>query len=207
MPARFKAGDHRGNFKCLRVGQRCKVRHQQAYHRYRFHCANGRLRRWSPSPPPPPEPPAPPAPPVQPPSPPPPPALTGHYKGATSANELIEFDVIAGPCQGASAATVCVTNFHTGQMNQGCTPPFYLSGGYINTGTYKIPVNADGSFGIQYSETGTVGPVAAPSFVKITGAFSASLAAGTVERKTEFTWTDGVHYSCGTGPTWTAART
>lgn len=202
-PAGSKPAVIAGNFKCLHVGQRCKARYQQAYHRYRFQCVNGRLRRWSPPPPPPPE-----EPPTPPPTPAPPPARPGHYKGITSQNELIEFDVIdAGNPSACQLATVCVTNLHTGQVNQSCTPPFNLYWGYIDFGSYKIPVNYDGSFGVESSGPGTVGTVAANGYVKVTGSFSASLAAGTLERKTEFTWTDGVHYSCGAAPSWTATRT
>ena len=31
--------------KCLRAGQFCKVSADREYHRYRYHCHNGRLRR------------------------------------------------------------------------------------------------------------------------------------------------------------------
>ena len=34
-----------GNFKCLRVGQRCSMRYQGSYRKYSLHCVNGRLRR------------------------------------------------------------------------------------------------------------------------------------------------------------------
>ena len=37
---------------CLRPGQRCKKRHDGAYHRYRFHCHSGRLTRFRPQGPP-----------------------------------------------------------------------------------------------------------------------------------------------------------
>jgi hypothetical protein len=32
-------------YKCLRVGQFCKVSADREYHRYRFHCHTGRLTR------------------------------------------------------------------------------------------------------------------------------------------------------------------
>ena len=37
---------------CLKAGQRCKKRHDRAYHRYRFHCHSSRLTRFGPPRPP-----------------------------------------------------------------------------------------------------------------------------------------------------------
>lgn len=52
-PRGFVHGVIRGAHKCLRRGQRCKVGDDRLYHRYRFHCHNGRLTggpRTTPSP-------------------------------------------------------------------------------------------------------------------------------------------------------------
>ena len=184
-----------GDFKCLRGGQRCKTRYQAAYKRYGFVCVAGYLHKRRPAPPPTPPPAEPP-----PPLPPTPLALPGHYKGLTSQMTTFEFDVIA---TGAG-----VTNLVTGQVNQGCTPQFNLSGGAINLGTYVMPIGGDGTFGVSFSTNGTIGTVAATGAVSITGHFSGPTAVGNLERKTFFTWTNGVAYACGSGlQTWTVTRT
>lgn len=59
----FKHAVIGGKQKCLKRGQRCKKRYDRQYHRYGFHCHNGRLTpRVRPRPSPPPPPPPPPAP-------------------------------------------------------------------------------------------------------------------------------------------------
>jgi hypothetical protein len=40
-----KAAVIAGNFRCLRVGQKCSARYQSGYRKYWLHCASGRLRR------------------------------------------------------------------------------------------------------------------------------------------------------------------
>jgi hypothetical protein len=109
-----------GNFKCLRVGQRCLTRYQGAYRRYSFHCTNGRLRRGTglsvtpaPSPVTPPPPPAP-----------TPAAVDGHYKGKTSQNETFEFDI------GGHGSLF--NGLETGQINVGCTPQFNIYWNYLH---------------------------------------------------------------------------
>jgi hypothetical protein len=194
--AGFKPAIIGGNFKCLKVGQRCLRRYQTAYRKYGLSCVNGRLRKRS-SPPVSPTPVAEPPPPPTPP--PAPPAQTGHYKGVTSQNETIDFDVTA---DGRS-----VTNLKTGQINQGCTPPFNLYGGRIDLGTYLMFISRDGSFGVEYSGTGTIGTAPAQGRASLTGHFSGPVAVGNLQRTTTFT-NGGVAYSCGSGlQTWTATRT
>ncbi len=111
-----------------------------------------------------------------------------------------EFDVVSN---GSGVA-----NLVSGQVNQGCTPAFHLYGGQISLGTYVIPVAADGSFGVSWSSGGTVGSVAATGHTSITGHLSGATAVGNLEETTNFTWTNGVAYACGSGlQTWTATRT
>jgi hypothetical protein len=109
-----------GNFKCLRVGQKCSASYQSAYRKYGFHCAKGRLRKGTglSSAPAQSEPPysSPPAP--------TPAAVDGHYKGVTSQNETFEFDI---RWDGRN-----FSGLKTGQINQGCTPAdMGLHGNYI----------------------------------------------------------------------------
>jgi len=189
-----------GNFKCLRVGDRCRVSYQASYRKYGFRCVAGHLRKRSAgggtheSTPPPV------APPVTPPvAPPPPPGIPGHYKGLTSQSEDLEFDVTS---DGRG-----VIGFKTGQINQGCTPPAHIYGGYLNFGTYTMPLRADGSFSLTYTEQATVGSNPATGTVSVSGHLNGSVAIGNVERKTAFT-ENGTSYSCGSGlQTWTATRT
>jgi hypothetical protein len=186
-----------GIFRCLRAGQICKGRYEKAYRKYGFSCTYGHLRKWSaPLPPPP----APLPPPLAPPAPAAPAATPGHYRGLTSQMTTFDFDVISN---GSGVASLV-----TGQVNQGCTPAFHVSGGQINIGTYVIPVAADGSFGVSWSGGGTVGSVAAIWHTSITGHLSGATAVGNLEETTSFTWTNGVAYACGSGlQTWTATRT
>jgi hypothetical protein len=101
-----------------------------------------------------------------------------------------------------------VANLVSGQVNQGCTPSFHVSGGQISIGSYVIPIARDGSFAISWSGTGTIGSVPATGRTSVSGHLSGATAIGNLERTTTFTWTDGVAYSCGSGlQTWTATRT
>ncbi len=89
---------------------------------------------------------------------------------STSQNETIDFDVAA---DGRS-----VTNFTTGQVNQGCTPPFHLSGGRIALGSYLMQIGADGGFGLSYSGTGSIGgTIPAQGSTSITGHFNGPVSA------------------------------
>jgi alpha/beta hydrolase family protein len=49
-----------GTHVCLAAGQTCRKAVDKQYHRYKFHCHNGKLTRFKPNPAPPPPPPAPP---------------------------------------------------------------------------------------------------------------------------------------------------
>jgi hypothetical protein len=182
-----------GNFKCLRVGQGCLARYQGAYHRYSFHCANGRLRRGTgpfsaaplPAPAPPPPPPAP-----------TPAAVDGHYKGVTSQNTIFEFDIVNGG--------LSFRGLKTGQINQGCTPSFHLYGGDLDWPNYVVPVTRAGDFTIDTdlnSGSGWTG------HVTIHGHMSGQVGSGSLERKNAFS-SNGIAYTCGSGlQTWTVTRT
>jgi hypothetical protein len=134
------------------------------------------------APPPLPQPPAPTAPP------------SGHYAGRTSQNEVINFEV----------SGFTLRNLTTGQVNQSCNPPLNLYGGNLSVSQSNI--NTDGSFKIEWSATGTVGPVPANHHTVIEGHFSGATVAGTLKVDTSFTWTDGVGCSCTSGlVSWTAS--
>jgi hypothetical protein len=189
-PAGSKRAVIGGKVKCLRAGQKCAPRYRAAYKRYGFTCVGGHLRKRSVAPPPQPTPPPPPPPP------PAPPAQPGHYKGVTSQNEIIEFDVTADGTQ--------VVALLTGQINEGCNPPAHLYGGNLHDGF--APITADGSFKIDVDYTSTVGSDASKGHFTLTGKFSAMGATGTLEDKVSFTH-EGTAYSCGSGTqTWTATR-
>jgi hypothetical protein len=190
-PAGSKRAVIGGQVKCLRAGQKCKAKYRAAYKRAGFTCVNGRLRKRSVTPPP--EPPAPPPPPP----PPAPPATPGHYKGTTSQNEIIEFDV----SQDGSRVVALLT----GQINEGCNPPAHLYGGNLHDGT--VPIVADGTFKLDFDYTSTVGGDPSKGHFTLTGKFSGAGATGTLEDKVSFTH-EGTAYSCGSGTqTWTATRT
>jgi len=191
-PAGSKRAVIGGKVKCLRAGQKCVRRYRAAYKKHGFTCVNGRLRKRSSAPPP--------QPPSPPPAPPPPPALPatpGHYKGTTSQNEIIEFDV--------SADGTRVVALLTGQINEGCNPPAHLFGGNLHDGTASI--SADGSFKLDFDYTSSVGGDPSNGHFTLTGKFSGASWTGTLEDKVSFTH-EGTAYSCGSGTqTWTAART
>ncbi len=87
-----------GKHVCLKAGARCTARLDRAYHRYRFHCHNGRLRRFPSKPAPPPQP----TPPPQlapPPTLPDPPAPSGQLVDIGGYRLLLE-------CVGTAAPTV-----------------------------------------------------------------------------------------------------
>jgi hypothetical protein len=188
-----------GNFKCLRVGQRCSIRYQRSYRKYGFHCVGGHLRKGSGVKPKPPAP-EPPAPAPSPPPLPAPPAQAGHYKGLTSQLTTFEFDVTVDGSR--------VTNLKTGQVNAGCTPHFNLYGGEIDLGSYQMLIGADGTFGVEWASNGTIGG-ATPytGHTKITGHFNGPTATGTLEVTLGFAY-GGVVYACGSGlQTWNVSRT
>lgn len=200
-PRGYKPAVIAGNFKCLRAGQRCKMRYQIAYKKYGFRCVAGHLRKDAPKPPvPPAEPPPPPPPP-----PPAPPALAGHYKGLTSQLTTFEFDVTSDGFR--------VTNLKTGQVNAGCTPQFGLSGGEIDLGSYLMNVTTGGDFGVEYDDRGTIsggtisGTIPYTGHTKISGHFNGLTAVGSLEVTLGFSY-NGVSYACGSGhQTWTVNRT
>ena len=181
-----------GKVKCLRVGQKCAARYRAAYKKHGFTCVNGRLRKRSTTAPPP----QPPSPPPVPPPPPAPPATPGHYKGTTSQNEIIEFDV--------SADGTRVVALLTGQINEGCNPPAHLFGGNLHDGTAAIA--ADGTFKLDFDYTSSVGGDPSKGHFTLTGKFSGGSWTGTLEDKVSFT-DEGTAYSCGSGTqTWTASK-
>jgi hypothetical protein len=188
-PAGSKRAVIGAQVKCLRAGQKCKSRFRASYKKYGFTCVGGRLRKRSVVPPP--QPPPPPLPP-----PPTPPAIPGHYKGTTSQNEVIEFDVTA---DGSRVAALL-----TGQINEGCNPPAHLYGGNLHDGT--APIAAGGSFKIDFDYSSKVGTDPSTGHFSLTGTFSGAAATGTLEDKVSFTH-EGTAYACGSGTqTWTASR-
>jgi hypothetical protein len=191
-PAGSKRAVIGGKVKCLRAGQKCTARYRATYKRHGFTCVNGHLRKRSVASPPQPTPPPAPAPP-----PPAPPAQAGHYKGTTSQNEIIEFDVTADGTR--------VVSLLTGQINEGCNPPAHLYGGNLRDGT--APIASDGSFKIDFDYTSTVGGDPSKGHFTLTGKFSSTGATGTLEDTVSFTH-EGTGYSCGSGTqTWTTTRT
>jgi hypothetical protein len=191
-----------GNFKCLRVGQRCLTRYQGAYRRYSLHCANGRLRRGSTGPFDTAAPPQGPPPPPLPPPAPTPAAIDGHYKGVTSQNETFEFDISNGG--------LSFRGLKTGQINQGCTPQFHIYGNYFNWPDYSVSVSRSGDFTIDTERSGAyVGQSPATTHLTIRGHVTGSTASGSVELNTSFRDVGtGIAYSCGSGlQSWTVTRT
>jgi hypothetical protein len=189
-PAGSKRAVIGGKVKCLRAGQKCDAKYRAAYKKYGFTCVSRRLRKRSVTPTPEPTPPPPPPPP------PAPPATSGHYKGTTSQNEIIEFDVTADGLR--------VVALLTGQINEGCNPPAHLYGGNLHDGT--APIAADGTFKIDFDYSSTVGGNPSNGHFTLTGKFSGTGATGTLEDKVSFT-ADGTAYSCGSGTqTWTASK-
>jgi hypothetical protein len=193
-----KAAVIAGNFKCLRVSQRCSMRYQGSYRKYRFHCANGRLRRGTGLS----------ATPAQPPvTPPPPPAPTpaaidGHYKGVTSQNETFEFDIVNGG--------LSFRGLKTGQINQGCTPQFHIYGNYFNWPDYSVSVSRSGDFTIDTDRSGAhVGQSPGTTHLTIRWHVTGSTASGSLELNTSFRdIATSVPYACGSGlQTWTVTRT
>jgi hypothetical protein len=186
-PAGSKRAMVGGKVRCLRAGQKCVARYRAAYKKHGFTCVNGRLRKRSSAPAPAPTSPQPPAPPAQP----------GHYKGTTSQNEIIEFDVNADGSR--------VVGLLTGQINEGCNPPAHLFGGNLHDGT--APIAADGTFKLDFDYASSVGGDPSKGHFTLTGKFSGTSWTGTLEDKVSFTH-EGTAYSCGSGTqTWTAART
>jgi hypothetical protein len=201
-----------GNFKCLRVGLKCSASYQSAYRKYGFHCTKGRLRKGTGAPPPeevftpppPYTPPAPaPAPPVSTPA-----AVDGHYKGVTSQNETIEFDITRGGRE--------FRGLNTGQINAGCTPRFNLWGNYIKWG--YIPQRGGFDFGFDVSSAGDfkldtdlpgwhVGDwPASVTHLTIRGHMSGQAGSGSLEFNIAFTG-NGVAYTCGSGlQTWAVMK-
>jgi hypothetical protein len=140
------------------------------------------------------------APPSTPPPPSPPPGVTpGHYEGKTADNEVFRFDV--------NADGKGLSNLQTGQINESCDPPAYLSGGNL-TGPGPFPIAADGTFSISQTLSGTVSGSASTINALITGRVSGGSASGTYRVDTTFTAADGTGYNCSSGnQPWTATRT
>jgi hypothetical protein len=131
------------------------------------------------------------------------PAMPGHYSGRTSQNETFDFDVTPNGTG--------VTGIRTGQINQSCSPPAYISGGGLTFGSDMFPITADGSFTVDVSYPGIVtggGATATTTTrVVISGRFSGPAASGTLLKTITFTLL-GTNYSCTSNPqTWNAART
>jgi hypothetical protein len=180
-----------GKRKCLAVGQKCSTRYQAAYRKYGFVCKNGRLRKRTTAPPP--------VTPPPPPPPPPPPATPGHYTGKTSQNEQFDFDVTA---DGRGFASL-----KTGQVNEGCTPYATIYGGNWTFNSSPYPIDASGTFKIDFAFTGAVSGAPSNGHLTIDGHFNGATAQGTLLETLNFTY-QGTTYSCTSGPqTWLASRT
>jgi hypothetical protein len=181
-----------GNFKCLRAGQKCSPSYQAAYRKYSFHCANGRLLKGTGKAP---------ATSTQdaPPEQATPGALGGHYKGVTSQNETFEFDI--------SSSGWTFSGLKTGQINQGCTPQFHLSGNYLNMPTTYAFVPTTGNFTIDQDLSGWhLGDTPMTEHLTVHGHMDGEVGSGTLELKSAFTY-NGVAYTCGSGlQTWTVAK-
>jgi len=186
-----------GNFKCLRAGLKCSASYQAQYRKYGFHCAKGRLRKgtgiqppgltFTPPPPYTPPPPAPRA------------AVDGHYKGVTSQNETIEFDITNGGY-----------SFHglkTGAVNEGCAPSGSTYWTHFNWPNEVDPVSASGDFTIDTDITGSVDGSPSTGHLTIRGHMGGPAGTGSLETKQHsFTW-HGTAYACGSGlQTWTVMR-
>lgn len=174
------------------------MRYQQAYRKYGFHCAGGRLRKGKGT--------TAGAGSSEPPYTPPPPPLfqPGHYKGQTSQNENFEFDV--------TADSLGVQGLKTGQINLGCDPPAHLWNYGFNFGSYVTPIAADASFTIDYGYQSWIdfgdsyGQSPTSDHLSIMGHLTGSIAVGNLQLRTIFTHA-GTPYSCGSGlQTWTATR-
>lgn len=186
-----------GNFKCLRVGQRCSMRYQGSYRKYSLHCANGRLRRGTglsvtaaPSPATPPPPPAP-----------TPAAIDGHYKGVTSQSETFEFDIVNG---GYS-----FRGLKTGQINMGCTPHASIGGNRFDWLNYTVPVSLAGDFTIDANLNDFNDGVWAWTgrHLTIRGHMNGQVGTGSLELKYSVSGY-GRTFTCGSGlQTWTVTRT
>ncbi len=100
-----------------------------------------------------------------------------------------------------------VTNLKTGQVNAGCTPHFNLYGGEINLGAYAMNITADGSFGVEWDNNGTIGGVVPyTGHTRITGHFNGPTASGNLEDTLSFVYS-GTAFACGSGlQTWTVSR-
>src|SRR5262245_4657919 len=59
-------------------------------------------------------------------------APPGHYSGKTSQNETFDFDV--------NSSGSGLTGLKTGQINQSCSPPAYVSGGRLDFGSNTYPI-------------------------------------------------------------------
>ena len=131
----------------------------------------------------------------------PPPVQGGHYAGTTADNEMWAFDV--------SADGTSLTNLHTGQINESCTPPdFTLAGGNL-TDPGPVQVNPDGTFSISGTINGSVGGNPSTDVITITGKINPDgTASGTYKEDTTFTdSSSGTAYSCTSGnQTWTATK-
>ncbi len=139
-----------------------------------------------------------PPPPLPPPPAPPPAALSGHYVGKAADNELFAFDV--------GADGLSLSNLQTGQMNQSCDPPAYLSGGNIHAGG-PYPVTQAGAFTISGSFAGSVDGAPSTNNVTFTGNITGGTATGTYREDTSFTLSNGTGYNCTTGTqTWSASK-
>jgi hypothetical protein len=123
----------------------------------------------------------------------------GHYEGKTADNEAFRFDV--------SADGTGLSNLQTGQINESCDPPAYLSGGNL-AGPGPFPIAPDGTFSIKQTLSGTVSGSMSTINALITGRLSGGTASGTYRVDTTFTLANGTGYNCSSGDqAWTATRT
>jgi hypothetical protein len=130
------------------------------------------------------------------------PAIPGHYSGKTSQNETFDFDV--------TSAGTAITSLRTGQINQSCSPPAYISGGRLDFGSNTYPIAADASFTIDVTYPGTVSgggqTATTTTHVVIAGRFAGQTASGTLIKTLTFTLF-GTNYTCTSNPqTWNVTR-
>ncbi len=159
------------------------------------------VKRTIPLPPPSPPPPPPPPPrPPPPPPPPPPPAVAGLYAGTTSQNEKVTFDVLSG---GTS-----LKDFKLSDVNLSCQPPDLVSVNVPGTTLAKEPVTIkpDGTFVIDFSQSGVIEGTSFTQTVKVTGSFSGTTASGKFEENLSVDLGSIVISCTAPNVTWTAAR-
>ena len=100
-----------------------------------------------------------------------------------------------------------LTNFQTGQINQSCDPPAYLSGGNFGPDPQIFKVGFDGSFALSGSGPWMVDQYPATYSYVLKGEISGGTASGTWRFDSTFT-TEKTTYTCSSGDqTWSATKT